>query len=120
MERPLVIGTRGSKLALAQASEVRTRLAAHYGWDQAELEERTQIYVVRTSGDAAKEQDLTEIGGKGLFVKELEEALLSGQIDVAVHSIKDMLPFLPAGLALPFMLPREDPRDVLISRAARL
>ena len=109
----LRIGTRGSPLALAQAEEVRARLAAaHPGLPPA------KIAVIRTTGDRVQDRKLEEIGGKGLFTKEIEEALLDGRIDLAVHSMKDMPTFLPAGLVIGCLLPREDPRDALLARGA--
>jgi hydroxymethylbilane synthase len=108
----LVIGTRGSPLALVQARQVRDRLAAVHGLtvDAIELE------VIRTSGDVIRDRPLAELGGKGLFTKEIEEALLAGAIDIAVHSAKDMPTILPPGLTIAVVLPREDARDVFISR----
>jgi len=111
------IGTRGSPLALAQAHEVRRRLARAHGID----EERIAIRVIRTSGDVIQDRALLEAGGKGLFTKEIEEALLAGLIDLAVHSSKDVPTFLPENTFLSAFLPREDVRDVFIShRAATL
>ncbi|HHN67752.1 MAG TPA: hydroxymethylbilane synthase [Thermopetrobacter sp.] len=111
------IGTRGSRLALAQAHEVRRRLCAAHGWAADEVE----IVVIRTTGDAVLDRPLAEIGGKGLFTKEIEEALLDGRIDGAVHSMKDMPAVLPDGLTISTMLPREDVRDAFLSaRAASL
>jgi hydroxymethylbilane synthase len=110
----LRIGTRGSPLALAQAEEVKARLmAAHADLDAAAIE----IVVIKTTGDQIQDRPLSEIGGKGLFTKEIEEALLSGDIDLAVHSMKDVPTVLPDGLEIVCLLPREDPRDVLISKA---
>jgi hydroxymethylbilane synthase len=109
------IGSRGSPLALAQAREVRDRLAAACGLGP----ERISIRVIRTSGDLIQDRPLAEAGGKGLFTKEIEEALLNGEIDLAVHSSKDMPTVLPAGLVLSAFLPREDVRDVFISRKAK-
>jgi len=105
------IGTRGSPLALIQANEVRDRLArAHnVGTD------RLAIKVIRTSGDVIQDRPLYEAGGKGLFTKEIELALLEGAIDIAVHSSKDVPTFLPDQLWLSAWLPREDPRDVFVS-----
>ena len=111
---PLVIGTRGSPLALAQAEEVRDRLAAH-GMPA----ERIALEVIRTTGDAIRDRPLTDAGGKGLFTKEIEEALIAGAIDLAVHSAKDMATFLPTGLRIAAVLEREDPRDVFISAKAK-
>jgi hydroxymethylbilane synthase len=109
------IGTRGSPLALAQANEVRRRLAAAHGMP----EDRFAIRVIKTSGDAIQDRPLYEAGGKGLFTKEIELALLAGEIDLAVHSAKDVPTFLPDGLWLSSWLPREDPRDVFISFKAK-
>src|SRR4029079_3234831 len=109
------IGTRGSPLALIQANEVRRRLAAAHGTDP----ERFAIRVIKTSGDAIQDRPLYEAGGKGLFTKEIEHALLMGTIDLAVHSAKDVPTFLPDGLWLSSWLPREDPRDVFISFKAK-
>lgn len=109
------IGTRGSPLALAQAHEVRDRLAAAHGF----APERLAIRVIKTSGDAIQDRPLYEVGGKALFTKEIEQALLANEIDLAVHSAKDVPTFLPDGLWLASWLPREDPRDVFISLSAR-
>jgi hydroxymethylbilane synthase len=110
----LRIGTRGSPLALAQAGMVRDRLAAAHGL----APDRIEIRTIRTTGDTIRDRPLTEAGGKGLFTKEIEEALAGGAIDLAVHSAKDMPTMLPAGLIIAAVLPREDPRDVFISRKA--
>ena len=110
----LRIGTRGSPLALAQASLVRARLAEAHGV----AAERIEVKVIRTTGDVIRDRPLAEVGGKGLFTKEIEEALLAGDIDLAVHSAKDMPTDLPAGLSIAAVLPREDPRDAFISRKA--
>ncbi len=111
----LRIGTRGSPLALAQARLVREHLAAAHGL----APDRIALEVIRTTGDMIRDRPLAEVGGKGLFTKEIEEALLVGSIDLAVHSAKDMPTVLPAGLAIAAVLPREDPRDVFISRKAK-
>ena len=108
----LRIGSRGSPLALVQAREVQTRLARACGFAPAEIE----IKIIRTTGDAIQDRPLAQAGGKGLFTKEIEEALLAGTIDIAVHSSKDMPTVLPPGLVLSAFLPREDPRDALVSR----
>jgi hydroxymethylbilane synthase len=108
------IGTRGSPLALAQAHEVRNRLARAHNV----APERIVLKVIRTSGDAIQDRALSEAGGKGLFTKEIEEALLAGSIDLAVHSSKDVPTFLPDATWLSAFLPREDPRDVFISPKA--
>lgn len=112
----LRIGSRGSRLSLIQAEEVRVRLAAiHPDLDE---EGAVEIVVIRTTGDRARERPLAEIGGKGLFTKEIEDALLEKRIDLAVHSVKDVPAWLPAGLVMPCVLPREDPRDALVSPKA--
>jgi len=108
----LRIGSRGSPLALAQAREVQSRLAAACGL----AAERIEIRTIRTTGDAIQDRTLADAGGKGLFTKEIEEALIAGAIDLAVHSSKDMPTVLPAGLVLAAFLPREDARDALICR----
>jgi len=109
--RPLRIGTRGSPLALAQAREVRARLAAAHGLG----EEAFEIRVYKTTGDAIQDRPLSEAGGKGLFTKEIEDGLLAGEIELAVHSMKDMQTALPGGLGIGAVLPREDVRDAFIS-----
>lgn len=107
----LRIGTRGSPLALAQAAIVRDALAdAHPDMPPSE------ITIIRTTGDRVQDRLLAEIGGKGLFTKEIEAALVDRRIDIAVHSLKDMETALPDGLGIGCVLPREDPRDVLVSR----
>jgi hydroxymethylbilane synthase len=111
---PLRIGSRGSPLALVQARTVRARLASALGVDEAAIE----LTIIRTSGDAIQDRPLSDVGGKGLFTKEIEEALLDGRIDLAVHSAKDMPTFSQPGLMLAACLEREDPRDVFISRKA--
>jgi hydroxymethylbilane synthase len=111
----LRIASRGSPLALAQANEAKRRLAEVHGLDPACLE----ICVIRTSGDAIQDRALSEAGGKGLFTKEIEQALLAGTVDVAVHSAKDMPTELPRGLVIAAFLEREDARDALIAPAAR-
>jgi len=113
MQRSLRIGTRGSKLALAQTAEFRDKLAAVQGWSEREAANLMETVVIRTQGDRVQTQDLTLMGGKGLFVKDLEIALADNRIDVAVHSVKDMLPVLMDGLELGAMLPRADPHDAL-------
>ncbi len=107
----LKIGTRGSLLALAQAHEVRDRLVASHGVSHDDIE----IIVIRTTGDKIQDRPLSEIGGKGLFTKEIEEALYDGSIDIAVHSMKDMPTVLPAGMEIGALLPREDARDAFLS-----
>lgn len=112
--KPFRIGTRGSPLALAQASETRARLMTAHSLP----EEMFEIVVLSTKGDRITDRSLAEIGGKGLFTEELEEQLLSGELDFAVHSSKDMPTRLPAGLQLSAYLPREDFRDAFIGRTA--
>ena len=109
------IGTRGSALALAQASETRARLMAAHGLP----EEAFHIEIITTSGDRILDRPLAEAGGKGLFTKEIEEALLDGRIDIAVHSSKDMPTRLPDGLEISAFLEREDVRDAFIGRTAQ-
>ena len=113
--QPLKIGTRGSPLALAQAHETRDRLAAAFDLPQ----EAFEIVVIKTTGDNRAlidaDKPLKELGGKGLFTKEIEEAMLAGSIDIAVHSMKDMPVAQPAGLLLDCYLPREDVRDAFVS-----
>lgn len=112
-QSPLKIGTRGSPLALAQAYETRSRLMAAHGLPEDALE----IVVIKTTGDRILDRPLKEIGGKGLFTKEIEDAMLQGSIDIAVHSMKDMPTEQPAGLLLDCYLPREDVRDAFVSTA---
>ncbi|HHI82727.1 MAG TPA: hydroxymethylbilane synthase [Rhizobiales bacterium] len=111
----LKIGTRGSLLALAQAHEVRDRLAASHGIAAEDIE----IIVIKTTGDKVQDRSLSEIGGKGLFTKEIEEALFDGRIDIAVHSMKDMPTLLPPGMEIAALLPREDARDAFLSPKAK-
>jgi hydroxymethylbilane synthase len=108
------LGARGSPLALAQANETRRLLAAAHGWDEA----RIAIAVIRTSGDLIQDRPLSDVGGKGLFTKEIDSALLDRRIDFAVHSAKDMPSVAPEGVTIAGFLPREDVRDALISRVA--
>ena len=109
---PLRIGTRGSPLALAQAYETRERLSIAFGLSLDSFE----IVVIKTTGDKVLNRPLKEIGGKGLFTKEIEEALLQESVDIAVHSMKDMPVQQPDGLILDTFLPREDVRDAFVSR----
>jgi hydroxymethylbilane synthase len=109
---PLRLGTRGSRLARAQADLVRLALASHANVD-------CEIVVLKTSGDRIQDRALADAGGKGLFTKELEEALLGNEIDLAVHSMKDVPTRLSPTLAIGAVLKREDPRDVFISPKAR-
>ncbi|MCH8197985.1 MAG: hydroxymethylbilane synthase [Proteobacteria bacterium] len=108
----LRIGTRRSPLALVQSGNVRAALAALHPGLEIEIE------TIRTSGDRFIDRDLSAIGGKGLFTKEIEEALIAGRIDIAVHSMKDVPTWLPEGLGIFCLLEREDPRDVFISAVA--
>lgn len=108
------VGTRGSALALAQATEVCKRLTSVYG-----SEISFETCIIKTSGDKILDRALAAAGGKGLFTKELEEALLDGSIDLAVHSMKDMPAVLPDGLEIACILPREDVRDAFISHIAK-
>lgn len=113
--KPIRIGTRGSKLALIQAHETRRRLMDTLGLG----EDAFEIIVITTTGDRIRDRPLSEIGGKGLFTKEIEEALFDKSIDLAVHSAKDMPTVLPDGLGLTAYLPREDARDAFISPKAK-
>ncbi|MCY1126350.1 hydroxymethylbilane synthase [Frigidibacter sp. RF13] len=110
---PFRIGTRGSPLALAQAHETRNRLMAAFGLPEAAFE----IVVIKTTGDRVLDRPLKDIGGKGLFTREIEEALSEGAVDIAVHSMKDMPTLQPDGLMLDCYLPREDVRDAFVSPA---
>lgn len=112
---PCRIGTRGSPLALAQARETRARLGTALGLP----EDCFEIVVIKTTGDRITDRPLGEIGGKGLFTKEIEEAMLSGQIDLAVHSMKDMPVDQPDGLIVDVNLPREDVRDAFVTLDGR-
>lgn len=112
IQRPLRIGTRGSPMALAQTGMVRDRIvAANPGLE-------TELVVVTTVADKILDRPLSEIGGKGLFTKELEQALFAGEIDVAVHSMKDVETWLPEGLVIACILERDDPRDAFLSTTA--
>lgn len=111
----LKIGTRGSPLALAQAYELRERLAKAHGISQ----DRFDIVVMKTTGDQVQDRPLSEIGGKGLFTKELDQGLAEGAIHIAVHSMKDVPTILPDGMEISCILPREDVRDVLVSPFAK-
>lgn len=108
---PLIIGTRGSPLALAQAHETRRRLSSAFDLP----EDAFVIKVIKTTGDKILDRPLKEIGGKGLFTREIEDDMLSGAIDIAVHSMKDMPVLQPEGLVLDTYLPREDVRDAFVS-----
>ena len=113
-DRPLRLGTRGSPLALAQAREARDRLMAAHRLPEAAF----AIVVIRTTGDRVQDRPLSELGGKGLFTREIEAELAAGRIDAAIHSMKDMPTLQPAGLAITCLLPREDVRDAFVSNAA--
>ena len=109
MAKEIKIGTRGSALALTQARWVQAQLTArHPGC-------RVELVIIKTTGDKLHDIPLAQMGGKGLFIKEIEEALLAGQVDLAVHSLKDMPAEMPAGLILGAVPPREDHRDAFIS-----
>src|ERR1700745_1791195 len=108
---PMRVGTRGSPLALAQARELVSRLATAHGLDENSIE----IIAIKTSGDKILNQPLNEAGGKGLFTKELDLALLNGDIEIAVHSAKDLPANLPSGVEIAGYLPREDPRAAWVS-----
>lgn len=118
LRRPLRIGTRGSPLALAQSCYVREQLCkshdALFGNDDIEL------VPIQTTGDRVQDKTLSAIGGKGLFTKEIDLALLSSEIDLAVHSMKDVPTILPNGIVIECLLPREDPRDALITPTGKL
>ena len=116
MTARLRLGTRGSPLALAQAYEVRAKLAAAHA--DIASEDAIEIVVIKTTGDAIQDRTLAEAGGKGLFTKEIEEALIDKSIDIAVHSMKDVPTWLPDGLMIDAILEREDPRDALITTKA--
>jgi hydroxymethylbilane synthase len=111
MKTQLTIGSRGSKLALWQAEWMRARLRSLYPQTEVSIE------VIKTSGDVLKDAPLAVIGGQGVFTKELEEALLDGRIDLAVHSLKDLPTVLPGGLRIAAVTEREDARDALVLRA---
>jgi hydroxymethylbilane synthase len=116
-DRPLLrIGTRGSALALAQAEMVRALLMASH--PELASPDAVAITVIRTTGDAVTDRTLAAIGGKGLFTKEIEDALIDGRVDLAVHSMKDVATWLPDGLVIDCFLEREDPRDAFFSAKA--
>ncbi|MCC6920136.1 MAG: hydroxymethylbilane synthase [Alphaproteobacteria bacterium] len=112
------IGTRGSPLALAQTREAMARLAAARRWTPGEAAARLELVVVKTTGDRITDRPLAEAGGKGLFIKELEEALDDGRIDLAVHSMKDVPGVIPERFTIAAALPREDARDALLGIGA--
>ena len=115
MQSTIRIGTRGSPLALRQADEVRARLMAAHGLKEGDF----TTVIIKTSGDKVVDRPLADIGGKELFTREIEQALLDGRVDLAVHSTKDMPTELPGGLAIAGYLAREDVRDAFISPKAR-
>ncbi|MGC2312496.1 MAG: hydroxymethylbilane synthase [Candidatus Acidiferrales bacterium] len=108
----LRIGTRGSKLALWQAEHIRARLLQERGIE-------SELVVIKTSGDQFAFAAIPDVGGKGIFIKEIEDALLEGRVDVAVHSMKDVPTATPRGLCFPAITKREDPRDCLVSRSGK-
>jgi len=110
-EKPIRIGTRGSNLALKQVYELRERLCAAHGMSEDDFE----VVVIKTSGDMIQDKALREFGGKGLFTKEIEDALIAGDIDMAVHSMKDVATVEPEPLEIACLMPREDVRDAFIS-----
>jgi hydroxymethylbilane synthase len=115
--QPLVrIGARGSKLSRAQSGQMQRRIAAALGVPPEEAEAACPLVIITTTGDRVQDRRLQDIGGKGLFTKEIEEALLDGRIDCAVHSMKDMPAALPPGLCIAAVPEREDPRDAFLSR----
>jgi hydroxymethylbilane synthase len=120
--QPLVrIGARGSKLSRAQSGQMQRRIAAALGVPPEEAEAACPLVIITTTGDRVQDRRLMDIGGKGLFTKEIEEALLDGRIDCAVHSMKDMPAHLPPGLCIGAVPEREDPRDAFLSlKAERL
>ena len=121
LSAPVRIGARGSKLSLAQAGHMQRRIAALLGADPdnaTEVERVAPLVVITTTGDRIQDRRLLEIGGKGLFTKEIEEALADGRIDCAIHSMKDMPSELPPGLCIAAVPEREDPRDAFLSREA--
>ena len=113
MTAKIILGSRGSALALAQTRETRERLMA--AWPELRGDGAIEIRTVKTTGDVVRDRPLAELGGKGLFIKEVEGELLSGAIDAAVHSMKDMETTIADGTILATVLPREDPRDAFIS-----
>ncbi len=110
--KPLVIGTRGSPLAVSQAEETRDRLMKAHSMPASSF----RMEIISTTGDKIQDRPLSEIGGKGLFTEEIENLLIDGSIDIAVHSMKDMPTQLPTGLGITSILPREDVRDSFVSR----
>ena len=118
---PVRIGARGSKLSRAQAGQMQRLIATALGADAADAERVAPLVIITTTGDRVQDRRLLEIGGKGMFTKEIEEALLDGRIDCAIHSLKDMPVLSPPGLCIAAIPEREDPRDAFLSpRAGRL
>jgi len=118
-KEPIRIGTRGSRLALVQAETVRGMLEAHHA--DFRDSDAIEMIVIKTTGDRVTDRPLAEVGGKGLFAKELDAALIANEIDIAVHSLKDVETELPEGLCIGCVLSRADARDALVARdAARL
>ncbi len=115
-KKPIRLGTRGSPLALIQTEMVKATLMAAF--EDLQAPGAIDVVVISTTGDQVADRPLADIGGKGLFCKEIEMALFDGRIDCGVHSMKDMPTWLPEGLTIAAMLPRADPRDMLISRKA--
>jgi hydroxymethylbilane synthase len=115
MQRPVRIGARGSRLSRAQAGQMQARIAAALGAPPEDAQAVAPLVIITTSGDMIQDRRLLEAGGKGLFVKEIEQALLDGEIDCAIHSLKDVPAELPPGLVLAAHPEREDPRDALVS-----
>ena len=117
--QPIVrIGTRGSKLAVTQSGIVQRQIAVALGASTEDADKVAPLVIITTTGDRVQDRRLLEVGGKGLFTKEIEEALLDGRIDCAVHSLKDMPCDLPAGLVIGAIPEREDPRDAFLSDKA--
>ena len=120
MGEPVVkLGTRGSPLALAQAYETKKRLAEAFP-DELSDDDAVEIRVIKTTGDMVLDKALKDVGGKGLFTKELDVSLLNGDVDCCVHSMKDVPTWLVPGTILPCNLPREDTRDAWISPSGKL
>lgn len=113
---PFRIGTRGSPLALAQAYETRDNLIKAF--PEMAAEGAIEVVAIKTTGDKVQDRALMEVGGKGLFTKEIDDAMIAGEIDIAVHSMKDVPTWMPEGIHLPCMLERRDVRDVFISHKA--
>jgi hydroxymethylbilane synthase len=114
--RKILIGTRGSPMALCQTERVRERLVTAN--PELDVADAIELVRIRTTGDRVQDRPLADIGGKGLFAKEIDIALLDGRIDLAVHSLKDLETWLPTGIEIACILPRDDPRDALLARKA--